>query len=466
VQQRAHRRLACTRRRGAIIVFAALLMAILLGFCAFAVDLGYIANTKTELSRAVDAGALAGVAMIPKGEAATIPVVRDIIKANLTGARKIRDEEITIQTGHWGGTGFVQSSEQPSAVRVLVERLDQPLFFGLIFNKRDFDLTAEAIAQNQPRDIMLTLDFSASMNDDSTFAALNSLGRTVIESNLAQIYDELGGPVYGNMTFTPRFISSTTNSTIKQQLGLTNVPYPYPVGSWDEFINHVKNNSALNSAGYRRYYGYMTLIHYWLYDRPMYRETPSLHLTSAQPVGALKDATEVFLSFLQSENSDDRLGLTIYNSMNETAVLEHGLTEDYAAVNATLQARQAGHYNHYTNIGAGLHTSRVELEQHAREGCFRMIILMTDGIANRPVNESTARAYLLDEARICADLKIPVCTISMGAGADIAIMQQVADITGCKHFNIPGGQTAAEYEEDLLDVFAEIAKLRPIRLVQ
>jgi hypothetical protein len=45
-------------------------------------------------------------------------------------------------------------------------------------------------------------------------------------------------------------------------------------------------------------------------------------------------------------------------------------------------------------------------------------------------------------------------------------MQQVADITGAQHFNIPGGQTGAEYEEQLKDVFAEIAKIRPLKLVQ
>jgi hypothetical protein len=281
-----------------------------------------------------------------------------------------------------------------------------------------------------------------------------------------QIYEELGRPVYGNLTFTPRYISSTTNSTIKSQLGLTGVPYPYPRGSWDEFINHVKNNGSLYNAGYRRKYGYMTLVHYWLVDRPMYSETPSLCATSEQPVGALKDAMEVFLSYMQSQDTDDRLGLTIYNSVNETAVLEHALTEDFNAINITMRGRQAGHYNHYTNIGAGLRTSRIELQQHARAGAFRMIVLMTDGIANRPVDEATARSFLLDEAQLCADAKLPVVTISMGAGADVGIMQRVADITGGKHFNIPGGQTGAEYEEDLKDVFEEIAKIRALRLVQ
>jgi hypothetical protein len=39
-------------------------------------------------------------------------------------------------------------------------------------------------------------------------------------------------------------------------------------------------------------------------------------------------------------------------------------------------------------------------------------------------------------------------------------------MTGGKHFNIPGGQTAAEYEEDLKEVFEQIANTRPLKLVQ
>jgi hypothetical protein len=455
-------------RRGAVVVFAAILIVVILGFCAFAVDLGYIANTKTELSRAVDAGALAGIGVLPQGLAATVPVVRQYVKANIVGAREVKDEEILVEVGHWNSdtNTFTPSEDFPSALRVVVQRPKQPLFFGKVFGKDEFDLQLEAIAQYQPRDIMLTLDFSASMNDDSTYAAMDSLGATHVTNNLLQIHGELGSPQYGNMTFNGVTLSSTNSTTLKSTLGLNSVPYPYPVGSWNEYFSYVQNNGTLYNAGLRKKYGYKTLIHYWLDSRPMHSETPALNSVSAQPVKALKEATEVFLSYLQAQDTDDRLGLSIYNSVNETAVLEHGLTQEYSTVNATLQAKQAGHYNHYTNIGAGMNKSRLELQQHGRDGAFRMIVLMTDGIANRPTNTTVAKEYVLSEAQACADAKIPICTISMGAGADVPLMQQVADITGGKHFNIPGGQTGAEYEEQLKEVFEEIAAIRPLKLVQ
>ncbi len=456
------------QRRGAVIVLALFFMVVMLGMCAFGVDLGYISTTQTELRRAVDSGALAGAGVLVNGSAATTPVVKQYVKANKVGGRAATDVEITVETGFWDSStkSFSVSDDRPSAVCVFAERKKQPLFFARIFGRNDFDIEAEAIAQYQPRDIMLALDFSASMNDDSTFAARAALGKAHIDANLLQIYNELGQPTFGNMSFTPVFINSTNTTTIKNTLGLNGLAYPCPQGSWNEFIDHVKNDSNLNGAGYRKKYGVLTLIHYWLTTRPSHDETPQLASVSAQPVGALKDSTEVFLSFLQSQQTDDRLGLAIYNSEDGTAILESELTDDYNAVNTMLQGRQAGHYDQYTNIGAGLHTSRLELQNHARAGAFRMIVLMTDGLPNRPTNESTGRQYVLTEAAACASAKIPVVTISLGAGADSELMQQVADTTGGYHFNVPGGQTGSEYEQDLLQIFGQVASSRPLKLVQ
>lgn len=453
-------------RKGATAVLSALFMAVMLGVCAFAVDIGYITNTQTELRRAVDAGALAGAGVLVNGPAAADPVVKQYVKANLVGARAAKDSEISVTAGNWSSGAFFPTQNRPSALRVVVQRQQQPLFFARVFGRDTFDISAEAIAQYQPRDIMLTLDFSGSMNDDSTYAARSTLGIPFVTSNLQQIYGELGSPTYGNMTFNGVFINSTNSTTLRNTLGLTNVPYPYPGGSWTEFFSHVQNNSDLNGAGLRKYYGYKTLIHYWLVDRAKHSETPSLANVSAQPVTALKDSVEVFLSFLNQNITDDRLGLSIYNSSNGTAILESPLTADYNAVNVLLQARQAGHYDAFTNIGAGMQTSRLQLQNNGRAGAFRMIVLMTDGIANRPTNTTTAKALVLSEANLCAAAKIPIVTISLGAGADKPLMQQVADITGGYHFNIPGGQTGSQYQSQLTQIFGQIAGSHPLRLVK
>ena len=57
-------------------------------------------------------------------------------------------------------------------------------------------------------------------------------------------------------------------------------------------------------------------------------------------------------------------------------------------------------------------------------------------------------------------------TVSLGAAADTALMASIAQMTNGVHFNIPGGQSVSDYEEDLKDVFREIAKDRPLKLVK
>ena len=44
-------------------------------------------------------------------------------------------------------------------------------------------------------------------------------------------------------------------------------------------------------------------------------------------------------------------------------------------------------------------------------------------------------------------------------------MQEVADETDGKHFNIPGGMTVAQYRNQLMEAFQEIAAHRPLKIV-
>ena len=55
-----HRRFFQAKRKGTVIVMVAILMVVLIGCAALAVDVGYLYVARTELQRAADAGALAG----------------------------------------------------------------------------------------------------------------------------------------------------------------------------------------------------------------------------------------------------------------------------------------------------------------------------------------------------------------------------------------------------------------------
>jgi hypothetical protein len=271
--------------------------------------------------------------------------------------------------------------------------------------------------------------------------------------------DSYEGTGYGE-----RFEDTAAN--IKQYFGLTSVPYPYASGSWDDYINYVKTNSYVKTAGYMKKYGFMTLINYWLEQKAGASETADLWKVSAQPIATVKDCFGVFMGYLQEVDIQDRVAFTIYNSPSQDAQLEQGLTEDFALVQNLVQHRQAGHYDRYTNIGAGIRVGREELDAHGRAGAFKMIVLMTDGNANKPSNESTARTYALDQARAVAVKGYPILAISLGDDADSTLMQEIADITGGIHFNVPGGQTVTDYQTGLLAVLRQIADHRPLVLVK
>ena len=454
-------------QQGTVLVLTALMMVFLLAMIAFAVDMGYILNAKTEIQRSVDSGAFAGAGRLIDGVKAAEQEARNYVNKNNVGTHAIADSNIQVEFGNWNDqtSSFQQSKDSPSAVRVSAEQKNMPLFFAKVLGRDRFNIQAEAIAVYQPRDICVVLDYSASMNDDSEFRHISRLGRSAIESNLRTIYQELGSPKFGNMRWSPKYISSSSISKVRKRLGLDKVAYPYPGGSWNDYINYVMTSSYVRNAGYKKRYGYLTLVNYWLERMPTYSQTPDLWQTSEQPITAVKDSVSVFLGYLQQAKTNDRVGLSIYTSENGTGKLEVPLTNEYQIVETISRHRQAGHYDRYTNIGAGMEKARLELESNGRPGALRMMVLMTDGIANRPSSPAKAKKYVLDEARKAADARIPIVTISLGTGADKALMQQVADMTKGTHFNIPGGHSVAQYEKELKEAFKKIASDRPLKLV-
>jgi hypothetical protein len=265
-----------------------------------------------------------------------------------------------------------------------------------------------------------------------------------------------------------------TAAKIKTALGL-DIAYPYPGGSWTEYITSVQSSNTtpggngdgdIGYAGYRDKYGYLTWVNYLQTKRELAGDTPTLWQTSEQPVGAMKDASDYFIDYLTQMQSQDQVGLAIYTHPNMPgAIKEHGLSTNLAQIKTTLRHRQAGHYAPETNIYGGMKLAREELVANARPRTFRLMVVMTDGVANEPGTDAQARAAVITEANSAATNKIKIFTISLGASADTALMQQVADISGGLHFNIPGGQSASAMRTQLENAFREIARSRTLKLV-
>jgi Mg-chelatase subunit ChlD len=462
----SRRRLLC-RRKGAIILLSVFLMVPLLGFLALSIDTGMIMLTRTQLQTGADAGALAGAGVLANGDLDEVTAaVQEYVLRNAVNGKDISPEDIQVELGAWDldTRTFTAATEDLTAVRVVAQAEERPVFFSRIFGFGGFDARAEAVATFRPRDIVLVLDCSGSMNDDSEFQQIDTLGRAAIIANQFQIYQELGSPVFGNMQWEPVYISSNSTRSVLRRLGLDRVPYPYPKGSWNGYVNYVMNDRTVSRAGYRKKYGYLTLIQYWLVEQEAYDATPDLWRTSEQPITAVKNAVSIFLGYINEVKSDDRVGLSIYTYSNSGALLATPLTRDLALVEQLSRQHQAGHYMPYTNIGAGLREARQELEENARLNALKMVVLLTDGLANRPSGD--AYGLVRREAERCAENGFPVITISLGANADTGLMQEVADTTGGIHFNVPGGRAVSEYEEDLKEIFRKIAAHRELTLVK
>lgn len=255
-------------------------------------------------------------------------------------------------------------------------------------------------------------------------------------------------------------------ATIKAYFGLGSVAYPYAVGSWDSWIDYVKTSAYIRTAGYRNMYGYMSLMNWWQESQNAYSQTCDLWKVHEQPVATLKDASGTFFNFIQQVKTDDRVAFVIYNSPSQTAQIEEHLNTDFDAVLNTIKHRQSGHYDDYTNIGAGIQYGIKELDEKGRTGAFKMIVLMTDGNANKPTNETTARTFCLQQASIAATRHYPILTICLGEQADSALLQSVADTTGGKAFIVPGGASVTDYGPALTQVFRDIANARPLQIVK
>jgi Mg-chelatase subunit ChlD len=151
-----------SRRRGGIAVLAAFVLVLLLLMVAFAVDLGYLFTVRTELQAAADAGALAGSAELAASRSRATTVAKEFARRNAD----VPDEGVGVEFGHWdfSGRSFTPGVAPYDAMQVTVQKTDTPLFFGKMAGRSTQNVAGRATAAYRPRDIVLVLDFSGSMN--------------------------------------------------------------------------------------------------------------------------------------------------------------------------------------------------------------------------------------------------------------------------------------------------------------
>ncbi|MFN0196210.1 MAG: hypothetical protein ACKVT0_05660, partial [Planctomycetaceae bacterium] len=158
------------------------------------------------------------------------------------------------------------------------------------------------------------------------------------------------------------------------------------------------------------------------------------------------------------------------------------ISNRYSDISTIINHKQAGHYDMYTNISDGIVKAIDLLEEHRRAGAKPIILLMTDGNANRKVTVSAPAGWNWNEltdydgdgdadyttsdqyklatfykAKEAIDLGFTIHTLTVGVDADRDLMKAIAFAGKGVWIDCPGGTTIDEMQDQLLVAFGQIA---------
>lgn len=171
------------QRHGAIVPMLAVSMVALIGIIALAVDIGILAQTKSQLQSAADAAALSGSRGLTgdtstdNNRGAVNGLALSTIQASTIMGQTLQASQLTTQVGYYNYdsalgkfqtvfTGSKPANENWSAVKTNLT-FTQPTSLAKFFNYSAFSASATATAVHRPRDLAIILDFSGSMRFNS-----------------------------------------------------------------------------------------------------------------------------------------------------------------------------------------------------------------------------------------------------------------------------------------------------------
>jgi Flp pilus assembly protein TadG len=124
----------------------AILLAVLAGLGAFAIDVGFIEYSRSQLQAGADAAALAAADELPGTQAALDAIALRYATLNAHTGDTL---EVTVEAGFWNvdtATFTPADLADSNAVRVAVKRPDTNLYFGALLGVSEVDISATATA--------------------------------------------------------------------------------------------------------------------------------------------------------------------------------------------------------------------------------------------------------------------------------------------------------------------------------
>lgn len=157
--------------QGAIVLFVAAAMVIVMAMGGLALDMGKGYIRRARMTRAVDAAALAGARVIRDGQPVALQHALSVAQANGLGSGVLNPPALDVQFG--------TSADGETTVTVSA-RTTEPTLFAKIFGQSDVDVVARAQAATPPVDLVLVIDHSGSLSSAGAWDDLQDAARSFI----------------------------------------------------------------------------------------------------------------------------------------------------------------------------------------------------------------------------------------------------------------------------------------------
>ena len=175
---------------------------------------------------------------------------------------------------------------------------------------------------------------------------------------------------------------------------------------------------------------------------------------SAPPQSRWLDVVAAVNLFCNELDQTSKIELVALCGYSDVPGKHEDLTSDYSRISSALNTISSNGVQGATNVGGGIYEgiSAVTSTTYGRSWASRAMVLLSDGIHNTGTDPIVA-------ANAAAAASIPIYTVSFSDEADQALMQQVADLTGGRHYH-------ATDAAQLNAAFSAIARSLPSMLTQ
>ncbi|MBU2010090.1 VWA domain-containing protein [Patescibacteria group bacterium] len=179
----------------------------------------------------------------------------------------------------------------------------------------------------------------------------------------------------------------------------------------------------------------------------------SMNDDSAKPPQPITDAKEAAKIFIRKTQTVDRVGVVSF-ATNVSTSSTQTLTKDQSKAMSAINDITIGTPDNeqHTNIGDGIKKAFDEIQANSREKAKKAVILLTDGIASRPLNQGVTggnypEQYALLQAQKVKDEKISLYIIGLGSGINESFLKKLATTESHYYKAVNSSQLAKIYSD-------------------